>query len=66
MKYKIDETTKDERMKLVYKALGISMSDAEKPSEETMQIINQYIDGVKELEDVQKEIIEMHKKKEDE
>lgn len=62
MKYLINETTKEEREKLVYKALGISMSDAKSPSREAMQLAKEYIDGKKELEEVQKEIIGMYKK----
>ena len=57
MKYLISETTKEERLKIVYKALGISMSDAQAPSKEAMDIVNQYIEGNMELEEVQKRII---------
>ena len=62
MKYLINETTKEERALLVYKALGISMSDAEAPSNKTLALANEYIEGNMELEDVQKKVIEMHKK----
>lgn len=61
MKYLISETTKEERLKLVYKALGISMSDAPAPSKEAMDIVNQYIEGNMELEEVQKRIVDMYK-----
>lgn len=61
MKYLICETTKEEREKLVYKALGISMSDAKSPSNKALQLAKEYIDGKKELEEVQKEIIEMYR-----
>ena len=62
MKYLINETTKEERALLVYKALGISMSDPEEPSSKTLALANEYIEGNMELEDVQKKVIEMHKK----
>lgn len=62
MKYLISETTKEERLHIVYKALGISLSDAEAPSEEAIALVNEYIEGKMELEEVQKRIIEMHKK----
>ena len=62
MKYLINETTKEERIQIVYKALGISMSDAEAPSKETIALVNEYIEGNMELEEVQKRVIEMHKK----
>lgn len=61
MKYLISETTKEERLKIVYKALGISMSDAQAPSKEAMDIVNQYIEGNMELEEVQKRIVDMYK-----
>ena len=63
MKYLISETTKEERLKIVYKALGISMSDAQAPSKEAMDIVNQYIEGNMELEEVQKRIVDMYKGK---
>ena len=44
MKYLISETTKEERLKIVYKALGISMSDAQAPSKESMDLANKYIE----------------------
>lgn len=62
MKYLISETTKEERLKIVYKALGISMSDAIEPSKEAMALANEYIEGNMELEEVQKKIVEMYKK----
>ena len=45
MNYVKDETTEEERLELVYKALGISMSDADKPSDETLNLANEYIKG---------------------
>lgn len=63
MKYLIDETTKEERLELVYKALGISTSDAKEPSEETMKIVNEYIEGITELNEVQKRVINLYKEK---
>lgn len=61
MNYLISETTKEERLRIVYKALGISMSDVPAPSKEAMDIVNQYIEGNMELEEVQKRIIDMYK-----
>ncbi len=62
MKYLISETTREERIQIVKKALAISMSDAIAPSEEAMQLVDEYIDGRMELEDVQKIIINKYKK----
>ena len=64
MKYLISETTKEERMELVYKALGISMSDADKPSDEVLELEKEYIEGNMELDEIQKKVIDMHKHKE--
>lgn len=62
MNYLVSETTKEERLKIVYKALGISMSDAPAPSKEAMNLVNQYIEGNMELEEVQKRIVDMYKR----
>lgn len=66
MNYLIEETTKEERTQLVYKALGISMSGADKPSDEVMNLVKKYINGIMELEEVQKEVIMMYENKESE
>ncbi|MBQ3307725.1 MAG: hypothetical protein IJG68_06010 [Bacilli bacterium] len=62
MGYLISETTREEREKLVYKALGISLSDADYPSEKVMLLVRQYIDGKMELDHIQKLIIEFYQK----
>lgn len=63
MKYLIKDTTKEEREDLVNKALAISLSDAEYPSDEVMELANEYIEGRIELEEIQKYIIEKSTKK---
>lgn len=60
MNYLIKDTTPEERMILVEKALSISLSGAEKPSPEVVDLINDYIDGRKELEEIQKIIIKKY------
>ena len=62
MKILIKDTTKKERELLVKKALGISLTGAEAPSEETVKLVKQYIESEKEWSEVQKEIIEGYKK----
>jgi hypothetical protein len=62
MSYLISETTKEEREKIVYKALGISLSDADYPSEKVMSLVRKYIDGTMELEEIQKQVIEYYQK----
>ena len=64
MKYLISETTREERIDLVNKALAISLSDAEYPSKEVIKLVNEYIEGKTELEEVQKKVIENSIKKE--
>lgn len=66
MKYLINETTKEERIQIVKKALAISLSDASYPSDEAMQLIDEYIEGRMELEEVQKLMIKKYNKKRNE
>ena len=63
MKYLIKDTTMEERMELVQKALTISFTGADKPTDEMMELINQYIDGIMELDEIQKIILEKYQKK---
>ena len=49
-------------MELVEKALAISLTGANPPSKEVMELVNDYIDGRKELEEIQKEVIARYKK----
>lgn len=57
MDYLIKNTTEEERRNLVYKALGISLSGAEKPSDKALYLANLYIKGQMELKDIQKLIV---------
>lgn len=61
MNYSIKKTSKKQREKMVKEALAISLSDALPPSEETVKLVKKFIDGEMELEEIQKEIILMHK-----
>ena len=61
----IKDTTREERLELVEKALSISLSGAEEPSEDVLLLVNDYIDGKKELAEVQKLVLEKYKKKEE-
>ena len=62
MKYLIKDTTPEERQIIVEKALAISLADAKVPSKEVLELAYEYIDGKKELEEIQREIIEKYKK----
>ena len=55
--YSIKNTTKVQREKIANEALGISTLDSTVPSEETMVLMGEYIDGNMELEEVLKATI---------
>ena len=57
LSYLIKDTTKAERKKLVENALGISLLGAGAPTEETKLLIDLYINGEIELQEVKKRII---------
>lgn len=63
MKVLIKDTTKEERKKIAKNAFGICVASNETPSKEVVEIVKQYIDGKMELEEVQKKVIERHKKR---
>lgn len=65
MNYLIKDTTKEERQALVEKALMISLSGAEPPSKETLELVKEYIDGKKELEEIQREVIQKYQKEDE-
>lgn len=62
MNYFIKDTTREERKKIAKNALAISVSCEEMPSDETIKIVKEYVDGKMELEEVQKKVIERYKK----
>ena len=61
MSYLIKDTTEEERRLIVNKARGISLSGAKEPSKEVLKLAKEYIDGKKELEEIQKIILQMYK-----
>lgn len=62
MDYSIKNTTKKQRAELVKKALTISLSGADMPTDETLKLTRKYIDGELELKDLQKQIVNKYKK----
>ncbi len=62
MSYLIKDTSKEERKKLAKNAFGISIASNERPSNETITLVKEYINGNMELEEVQKQIINRYKK----
>ncbi len=63
MSFLIKDTTKEERKKIVKNAFGLTMSSNEMPSKEVIVLTKKYINGEMELEDVQKKVIEMYRKR---
>lgn len=62
MEYSVDKTTRKDRIKLVKKALAISISGADVPTDETLNLTKDYVDGKIELEELQKRIIDKYNK----
>lgn len=60
-KYTIAETTKVQREKIANDALSISMLDAKKPTDETMNLVRNYIDGEQEISEILKATINKYK-----
>ena len=62
MEYSVDKTTRKARIKLVKKALAISISGADVPTDETLNLTKDYVDGKIELEELQQKIIDKYNK----
>ncbi len=62
MDLSIKNTTREERKEIVKNALAISLSGSDFPTDKTIQIVKEYVNGITELEDVQKKIISLYKK----
>ena len=60
-KYTIKETTKVIREKIVNDALAISTLDASEPTKETMDLVQEYIDGQKEITEILEATIKRYK-----
>ena len=61
-KYSIKETTKVEREKIVQDAYAIAVSTGKPPTEETMQLVKEYVDGKKEISGILEETIRKYRK----
>ena len=62
MEYSVDKTTRKDRIKLVKKALAISISGADVPTDETLNLTKDYVDGKIELEELQQKFIDKYNK----
>ncbi len=63
MSYLIKDTSKEERKKIAKNAFGISIASNEIPSKEVIELVKQYINGNMELEEVQKKVIDIYRKR---
>lgn len=60
-KYTIKDTTKVIREKIVNDALAISTLDASEPTKETMDLVQEYIDGKKEIAEILADTIKRYR-----
>ena len=60
-KYSIKDTAKVIREKIVNDALAISTLDASEPTQETMNLVQEYIDGKKEISEILEDTINRYK-----
>jgi len=56
----IKDTTREERENIIKNALSLSSVDAAPPTEQSMALYNEYIEGNMELSDVKAKIISMY------
>ena len=62
MDFKIANTTKSERAEIVKEAFGISVAvNKQAPSDKVQLYLQDYINGITELEDVQNKIIDLYR-----
>lgn len=64
MSYLIKDTTKEERINMVKKSLGIVASDNALPTDDTLKLMNKYINGKMELDEIRNIVINKYKKEE--
>lgn len=58
----IKDTTKKQRREIAKNAFALCMTENNLPSKEAVSIIKEYIDGISEIEEVQKKILNLYKK----
>ena len=61
----IDTKSREENELMVKKALAISESDALEPTEETLALVEEYIEGNMTIEEIQKIVIDKYKERKD-
>jgi hypothetical protein len=58
--YSVQGTTKLQREKYVSDALALSALDAPEPSSETMELMQEYVDGKREITDILRQTIDRY------
>lgn len=61
-KYSISETTREQRAKIASDALALSTLDAPEPSADTLEMVNEYIEGNIEIPEILRRVINKYKK----
>lgn len=61
MDLSIKNTTREQRKEIVKTALTLSITGSDMPTDEALKIMKEYVDGISEIEEVQKKIIAMYK-----
>lgn len=61
----MNDKTKEEKELIVRKALAISESDALEPTEETLALVEEYIEGNMTIEEIQQIVIDKYKERKD-
>lgn len=62
MDLSIKNTTKEQRREIVKNAFALSSNDNFLPSKNAINIIKEYIDGISEIDVVQKKIMNLYKR----
>ncbi len=60
-KYSITDTTREQRGKIASDALTLSTLDAPEPSADTLELVNEYIEGNMEISGILKRVIDKYK-----
>ena len=61
MDLSIKNTTREQRKEIVKTALALSITGSDMPTDEALKIMKEYVDGISEIEEVQKKIIDMYR-----
>lgn len=61
----MNDKTREEKELIVKKALAISESDAMPPTEETLALVEEYIEGNMTIEEIQQIVIDKYKERKD-